>query len=73
MVAECLKCPACGKQAAYSKYCGAHVCECGQHFHKTQLLVMCFCGWGVKNDIDRAEMGMNEDRTFDGDFWEVNY
>ena len=49
------------------------VCECGQHFHENQLLAKCFCGWGVKDNVDRAEMGMNEDSTFDGEFWEVNY
>lgn len=65
-------CPKCKKRSmGFAQYCGANVCaSCGYH----KGLAMCFCGWNVKDDVDRAQMGMNEDAKYLGDGeWEVNY
>lgn len=54
----------------FSPYCGAEVCSnCDNH----KGLAKCYCGWNVRDDVDRAELGMNENSTFDGQFWEVDY
>lgn len=78
-----LKCPRCGQMAGYQKYCGAHVCQdCGAHFHSTQNLCQCFCGWRGE-DYRKPEQPRNwEDSlpleddigipVFDGEIWEVD-
>lgn len=65
------ECPKCKQETgSYSPHCGCYVCvECQQHFHKTQILVKCFCGWGVKDDVDRAEMQMNGSDEFSEFYW----
>ena len=71
IVQEAGKCESCGKKSVFwSKFCGAKICgQCNHH----QGLGMCFCGWNVRDDVDRAEVGMDEDGKFDGETWEVNY
>lgn len=65
------ECPNCNQMTgAWSLYCGCYVCvECQQHFHLNQTLVKCFCGWNVKDDVDRAEMGMNGSDESSNFYW----
>lgn len=74
MVIADSECPKCKEMAGWNKHCGCYVCQCGQHFSKSQILARCFCGWNVRDDVDRAEVGMNEDAKYLGDGeWEVEY
>lgn len=65
----CLKCKT--GVMLFNKACGVEVCSsCNQH----KGLAKCYCGWNVRDDVDRVEVGMNEDAKYLGDGeWEVNY
>lgn len=63
-------CPACGGKgtATLSRYCGAWVCDCGNHVD----LARCFCGWSVSGHDGRRELEeMGE--TIDPDDWPYLY
>lgn len=65
---KCLKCKT--GFMIFSKFCGVEVCSnCNNH----KSLGKCFCGWNVRDDVDKIESGMTEDGKFDGEIWEVNY
>ncbi len=65
------KCPKCKKGfMVFSKFCGVEVCSiCNNH----KSLSKCYCGWNVRDDVDKIESGMTEHGKFDGDTWEGDY
>ena len=72
MVIEPSECPKCKKMAGWSKYCGCYVCECGQHFSKSQTLAKCFCGWNLQSG-ERLPDDIGESRYLGNGEWEVEY
>ena len=49
----------------WSRYCGAKVCDCGDH----EGLARCYCGWPSGEKLE-DDVG---DSTFDGNTWDVDY
>lgn len=46
-------CPSCGKEARFTRYCGAWVCDdCGAHVG----LARCYCGWAASGGNGRREL-----------------
>jgi len=73
MKSKPLECPKCKDMTGfYSSYCGCYVCvNCQQHFHKSQILAKCFCGWNMaQGEVLEDDIG---EAKFNGDYWEVDY
>jgi len=53
MAKKAKKCPKCGGEMEFSRYCGADVCvNCDHHFG----LCRCYCGWSESGGDGRQEL-----------------